>query len=174
MRRATKTVAAVAAAALALAACGGDDDTLDEVGDAAADAADQAGEAAEDAADAAGDAAEDLGDAVGDAVDGDGGGTLVIDGAEIEIAAVTCVLDDDTFDVGTVSDDGTRVFVSRSNPANDVSAQILDADGVQWFPQDVQGDEAVRDGSSFSGGPYTWFNNQDDDTIEAGFQIDCP
>lgn len=133
--------------ALALAACGGGD---------------------------AGGPGDEGNDLPGGVTSGGGGGTLVFDGEEIEIADVTCVLQADTFDVGTVSDNGFRVFVSQNNPANPVSAQILDPDSIQWFPQGVSGDEASRNGSSFSSDEQTYFNNSDDRTITASFTIDCP
>ena len=51
---------------------------------------------------------------------------------------------------------------------------MLDSDFVQWFPRDVQGDEVARDGSTFTSGPYTYFNNQDDTTVEISYTIECP
>lgn len=151
MTRRFGTAAVLVLTAGVLAGCGGDDD---------------------DAADGAG--AEDVADAMNDATGGGGSGTITFDGQEIPIASATCVLGDGTFDVGTVSDNGMRVFATRNRPDSDSSAQILDADMVQWFPRDVQGDEAVRDGSTIVVGPHTWFNNQDDTTVEASFTVECP
>lgn len=151
----------VAVGALLLAGCGGDDDATTEDGDSS----DESSDAGDD---------EGLG-AIAEALGGGGGGgTLTIDGEQIAVDAVTCVLDDETFDVGTVSDSGHRVFVTRSNPANDVSASFLDPDFVQWFPQGVSGDEAQRDGSSFSSDTKPYFNNADDRIVEVSFTIDCP
>lgn len=114
---------------------------------------------------------DDAGEARG--MPGDGG-VLILNGAEIPLTGATCLLGDDTFDSGAVSADGIRVFATQSNPTNPVSAQILDADLVQWFPRDVEGDEAARDASTITSDTHTYFNNQNDSTIEAGFTIECP
>lgn len=107
-----------------------------------------------------------------EAFGGGGGGSLTFDGEEIEISSVVCVLGDDTFDVGTVSDNGFRVLVGLNNPLNSVSAQILDAEFVQWFPQ---GDDIVeRDGGTFRSDPTTYFNNRDDKVVTASFTVECP
>lgn len=120
--------------------------------------------------------ADDFGDALADALPGGGGGTLVFDGEEIPIDSAICVFGDDgTLDVGTVSDNGFRVFVSRNNPANDIGVQILDADFLQWFPDGVSGDEAERVGDKLvSSGLFPYFNNSDDRRIEARFTVECP
>lgn len=118
--------------------------------------------------------AEEFGEAINDAIGAGGGGTLIFDGEEIPVASALCVFEGDIVDVGTVSDNGFRIFVSRNNPANDMGVQILDADFLQWFPQNVTGDEAVRNGGTFTSGPYPYFNNSDDRIIEASFTIDCP
>lgn len=120
------------------------------------------------------DDAEEFGEAVNDALGAGGGGTLIFDGEEIPIASALCVIDGDLVDVGTVSDNGFRVFISRSNPANDMSVQILDADFLQWFPRGVAGDEAVRNGSTFTSGPHPYFNNSDDRVVEASLTVNCP
>ena len=142
---------------VALVGCSGHDD--------ADDGAVAAGEESGEAGDA------DFSEALGAR---SGGGLLIFNGAEFALTAATCLLDDDTFDSGAVSDDGIRVFATKSNPLNDVSAQILDAELIQWFPQDVQGDEASRDGDTITSPSHTYFNNQDDLTIEASFTIECP
>lgn len=103
-----------------------------------------------------------------------GGGTLTFDGEEIEIASATCVIQGDSFDVGTVSDNGFRVFASQNNPQNPVSAQILDADGIQWFPEGNGRDEATLNGSTVTSEEQSYFNNSDDRTITASFTIECP
>lgn len=156
-RRWSWIIAILAMSGAIVAGCG-DDESGDEFG------VDDAAEQVED----------DLGDQLGDAVGGGGGGSLVFDGEEIPIDSVTCQLGDDTFDVGTVSSNDFRVLLSRSNPANDASAQVLDADFVQWFPQDVSGDEVQRDGGTFTSEPTTYFNNQDDRTVEVSFTVECP
>jgi hypothetical protein len=117
---------------------------------------------------------DDFGEELADASGSGGGGVLSFDGQEIAIASVTCMLAEDTFDVGTVSDNGFRVFVSRGNPLNDVSAQVLDQDSVQWFPQGVSGDEAQRDGGTFTSDATTYFNNSDDRTVVVSFTVECP
>lgn len=117
---------------------------------------------------------EEFGEELAEAIGTGGGGTLVFDGEEIPIASVTCQLAEDTFDVGTVSDNDFRVFVSRSNPLNDIGVQVLDADFLQWFPQGVIGDEAQRDGGIFTSDPAAYFNNSDDRTVQVSFTIECP
>lgn len=152
-------------------ACNGDDDSsLTDLQDAAQDAADAIDEQTDDLADDMEEFSEELGEAMG----AGGGGTLVVDGEEIPIDSVICQLGEDTFEVGTTSESGWRVFVSRGNPLNDVGAQVLDPDFLQWFPSDVQGDEAVRDGGTFTSGPYEYFNNQNDETVEISFTVECP
>lgn len=158
MTRGFRAAVALALVAGALAACGGDDDTTPDASEGAA----------------FGDETDDAAEAIGEAMGAGGSGTIIIDGEEIAITSATCMLGDGTFDVGTVSDNGMRAFATRNRPDSDASAQILDADMVQWFPQDVQGDEAVRDGSTITVGPHTWFNNQNDTTIEASFTVECP
>jgi len=155
----SRSIAGIAVAAVVAASCGGGIDSNESVNGASA--IDTAGN-------------EEFGEALDDALGGGGGGTLIFDGEEIPIASVTCLLDEDTFDVGTVSDNGYRVLVSLSNPLNDVSAQVLDADSVQWFPQGVIGDDAQRDGGTFSSDSTPYFNNNDDRIVEASFLIECP
>ena len=62
----------------------------------------------------------------------------------------------------------------QNSPSNPVSARVLDADQVQWFPDGVQGDEAVRDGTTITSESYTYFNDRNDLTIEMSFTIECP
>lgn len=157
----------VAMLAVGATACGSD-------GDEVSDLIDDAEQQLEDVAEQADEELEEFADEIGDAIGAGGGGTLIFDGEEIPIASATCLLDDETFDVGTVSDNGFRVFISKTNPANDASVQILDADSIQWFPRDVTGDEAERDASTFTAGPYTFFNNQSDVTVEAQVTVECP
>lgn len=156
MGRRTWTVMVIALTALT--SCGGDDSDADADASGAEEGSTGSGE-------------DEFADALGA---GSGGGLLILNGVEFPLTAATCLLDDDVFDSGAVSTDGIRVFATRSNPANDVSAQILDAELIQWFPQDVQGDEASRDGSTITSPSHTYFNNQDDLTIEASFTIECP
>lgn len=151
----------------AVPACSSDDSPIgfgsapDDTGDSGT--SDVSDEGTED------DDAVDLGALLG----AGGGGTLRWDGEDIEIASVTCMLDGELFDVGTVSDNGFRVFVSWTNAANPKSIQVLDADFLQWFPE-FQTDELVRDGSTFSSPPTTYWNNSDDRMVEASFTIECP
>ncbi|MEM9172749.1 MAG: azurin [Pseudomonadota bacterium] len=78
--RSIQSLLVMIAAAFALSACGGSDDSapadepsmMEKAADAASDAADAVGEAASDAADAAGEMAGDAMDAAGDAVDAAG------------------------------------------------------------------------------------------------------
>ncbi len=140
--------------ALALAACGG--------GPAGAG----------DGADGAGDDGSSIPAGFG-GVNTGGGGTLTFDGEQIEITSAVCVLQADTFDVGTVSDNGFRVLVSLNNPQNPISVQILDADFVQWF-QEGNDDQVTRNGSTFTSEERSYFNNSDDRTVNASFTIECP
>jgi hypothetical protein len=109
-----------------------------------------------------------------DALAGGGGGMLIVDGEEIPITSATCILDEGSFDAGTVSDNGFRVLATKSRPENDAYAQILDADFVQWFQKDSTGDEVERDENTLIGATATYFNNADDREIEASFTIECP
>ncbi|GEM_PF-2653243 len=155
---------------LVATACGGDDDSpFSGLGDAIDQSQDAAGGLDEQTEEL-----EEFAEQMGEAMGAGGGGTLIVDGQEIPIDSVVCQLGDDTFDVGTVSDSGWRVFSTRSNPLNDAGSQVLDPDFVQWFPRDVQGDEVVRDGGTFTSGPYTYFNNQDDTSVEISYTIECP
>jgi len=150
----------VGSVAMLVVACAGDDDG--------------SGEGTEAGSTGAESDSEEFGAELADALGAGGGGLLVFDGEEIPIASVTCQLAEDTFDVGTVSDNDYRVFVSRSNPLNDIGAQVLDADFLQWFPQGVSGDEAQRDGGIFTSDPTAYFNNSDDRTVQVSFTIECP
>jgi len=105
---------------------------------------------------------------------GGGGGSLVFDGEEIPITGATCLLQADTYDVGTISANQFRVLVSRNNPENPISVQILDPDFLQWFPQGASGDEATRNGSTFTSAEMDYFNNSDDRIVKASFTIECP
>ena len=148
----------VGAAALLVAACGSDDSGSSD-GAPASESADQSDD-------------EEFGEALGEALGAGGGGVLVFDGEEIAIASVICRLDEDNFDVGTVSDNGFRVLISLGS--NDIGVQVLDSDFVQWFPQDVNGDEAQRDGGTFTSDVTPYFNNSDDRIVQASFTVDCP
>ena len=161
-----RSAASVAVVALVAAGCGGSDDSGSDDTAPAADSTDQS---AEDQS-----AEDDFGEALAEASGAGGGGTLIFDGEEIPVASVTCLLEEDTFDVGAVSDNDYRVFVTLGNPLNDVSAQVLDSDFLQWFPQGPSGDAAVRDGGNFSSEPGPYFNNSDDRIVEVSFNIDCP
>ena len=161
-----KSATGVAVVALVAAGCGGSDDSGSDDTAPAADSTDQS---AEDQS-----AEEEFGEAIAEASGAGGGGTLIFDGEEIPIASVTCLLEDDIFDVGAVSDNDYRVFVTRGHPENDVGASVLDPDFVQWFPQDHSGDEAQRDGGNFSSESGSYFNNADDRIVEVSFNIDCP
>jgi hypothetical protein len=149
-----RSALAAGALALALAACGGG---------GPADAGDGADGAGEDGASFA----------AGFGGAGGGGGTLTFDGEQIEITSAVCVLQADTFDVGTVSDNGFRVLVSLNNPQNPISVQILDSDFLQWF-QEGNDDQVTRNGSTFTSEERSYFNNSDDRTVNASFTIECP
>lgn len=151
-----RSALAAGAVALALAACGGGAD-----GPGGADGGDGAG----------GDTSSIPAGFGG--VNTGGGGTLTFDGEQIEITSAVCVLEADTFDVGTVSDNGFRVLVSLNNPQNPISVQILDPDFVQWF-QEGNDDQVTRNGSTFSSEERSYFNNSDDRTVNASFTIECP
>lgn len=166
---------ALAAALMIVPACG--DDSLDDPsGGGLSGGGDLSGGDLADLAEDAGltDDAEEFAEALNDATGAGGGGTLHFDGEAIPIASATCILDDDTFDVGTVSDNQFRVFVTKNRPDSEVSVQILDADSVQWFPKDVSGDEAVRAANLVSSGLQPYFNNVDDRVVEARFTVSCP
>jgi len=155
-----RLVSVVGAVAMLVVACGSDDDG--------------SGEGAESGSAVAESDSGEFGAELADAIGAGGGGVLVFDGEEIPIASATCQLGEDTFDVGTVSDNDFRVFVSRSNPLNDIGVQVLDADFLQWFPQGVSGDEAQRDGGIFTSDPAAYFNNSDDRIVQVSFRIECP
>jgi hypothetical protein len=160
MNMSRKLVSVIGAVAMLVGACASDDDGFGE--DTAA-----GGTVAESDS-------EEFSAELADAIGAGGGGVLVFDGEEIPIASAICQLAEDTFDVGTVSDNDFRVFVSRSNPLNDIGVQVLDADSQQWFPQGVSGDEAQRDGGIFTGDPTAYFNNSDDRIVQVSFTIECP
>jgi len=113
---------------------------------------------------------DELDDALGG---GGGGGLLVFDGEEIPIENVVCQIIGDSIDVGTVSDTGHRVLFGTSG-SNPISAQILDPSFMQWFPENTPGDVVQRDGETFTSDTNTYFNNVDDQTIEASFTVECP
>lgn len=159
MRSGRRLLVVLVVAALFVVGCGSDGGS--EEGDSSGDSTEQSD-------------GDDFGEELADAIGAGGGGVLSFDGQEIPIDSVTCILEEDTFDVGTVSDNGFRVFVSRGNPLNDIGAQVLDDDSVQWFPQGVSGDEAQRDGGTFTSDPTTYFNNADDRTVVVSFTVECP
>jgi hypothetical protein len=149
MRRPTISVLSIAVVALATAACSGDDD--DEAG----------------------------GDSVASAtatapLAGGVGGVLILNGSEIPLIRATCLLDDDTFEASATSGEGLQVFAVQDNPLNPVTARLVDADLVEWSPDGVQGDEAIRDGPTITSETYTYVNDLGDFTIEASFTIVCP
>lgn len=150
----------VLALGLVLGACGGDGGSQGEDGAAPGD---------EQVAGDNGPAEEDF----GTAFPGGGGGMLIVDGEEIPIDSVVCAIFGDSIDVGTVSETGHRVLIG-TNGNNPISAQILDPDFVQWFPQNTSGDEAQRDGGTFTSDTNTYFNNLDDRIIEVSFTVECP
>ncbi len=160
MKRPTVRISiGVALLLLVVSACGGDEATPSSTAD---------GQTAVSSAN------DDAGDALNDALGGGGGGMLIVDGEEIEITSATCVLDDGSFDAGTVSDNGFRVLATKSRPENDAYAQILDDKFVQWFQKDSTGDEVERSGNTLTGATATYINNVDDRAIEASFTIECP
>lgn len=162
--RATRIVPVVLTLAL-LTSCGADD-LLPSDGQA------EAGEVRGGSDDADGSTS---GDAPADpAVGVGGGGTLIFDGLEIPIDSVVCAMRDEVIDVGTTSATGHRILLGTNSSANPISAQILDPDSLQWFPQNVSGDEAEQDGNTFTGDPTLYFNNSDGRIVEAGFIVQCP
>lgn len=117
---------------------------------------------------------EVLEDALKSALGAGGGGLLIFDGEEIPIESVVCVIRDDMIDVGTISESGHRVLIGTNRAENPISTQILDQETLQWFPQDVTGDEAEHDGNTFTSGPTLYFNNSDSRVVEASFTVECP
>lgn len=179
MRTKYGSLTAVAVLALGAAACGDDGDDVSELlsdaEDQLGDAGDQLGDDLDELGEQFDEEMAELGDEMADAMGAGGGGTLIFDGEEIPIDSAVCNFgDEDTFEVGTVSDNGFRVLISRGNPLNDIGMSILDEEFVQWFPRNVQGDEAVRDGETFTAGPHTFFNNSNDLEVEAQATVECP
>lgn len=104
---------------------------------------------------------------------GEGGGTLIFDGEEIQITRARCSIFGDMIEVATETAAGHQAFVGRQS--SDIYVSILDAEGTHWLPQNPSGgDEAVHDGDTFTSGEYSYFNNSDDRIIEASFTVECP
>lgn len=160
--------AVVLAIALVLAACGGGADDTSTDGESGND-----GQSNVQSDDASSSGDNDSGEDLSDAIVFGGGGSFIFDGEEMPIDSATCALFGDEVDVGTISPAGHRVLIS-TNGRNPISAQILDPDSVQWFPQDASGDEAERDGGTFTSNPRPYFNNMDDRIVEASFTVECP
>ena len=154
----------VTALTVSVAGCGDDGD-----GDAGAEstAAPSGGGASDDGTDD--EATDDLADAIG----AGGGGTLVFDGEEIAIDSVTCVSGGDDFSVGTVSDNGYRVFVDSSSTGVP-NAQVLDPDSNQWSPLD-RGESVEIGDNTYSSPATTYFDIRDSSReVEVSFTIECP
>ncbi len=117
---------------------------------------------------------EQFADALNEMQGAGGGGMLIFDGEEIPIDSVVCAFREDMIDVGTVSGSGHRVLLGTNNSSNPISAQILDHETLQWFPQDMNDGEVVRDGDTFTSEPTLYRNNRDDGIIEASFTVECP
>lgn len=145
---------------LVLGACGDGGGSQDEGGVAPANSQVGSGDGSDE-------------DELADAFAGGGGGVLVFDGEEIAIDSAVCSIFGDSIDVGTISATGHRVLIG-TNGNNPISAQILDPDSVQWFPQNTTGDEAERDGNTFTSDTNTYSNNADDRIVEASFTVECP
>lgn len=158
-----------AALMLLLAACGnsGDGNEFPQT------AEDLSGQTAQSPIDGSSDG-DDIGDALNNALGNGGGGMLIIDGEEIPITTVTCMMDDQSFDAGTVSENGFRVLATKTRPENDAYVQILDAEFLQWFQKDSTGDEVQRDGNTLRGATAIYSNTEDDRQFEASFTIECP
>ena len=84
---------------------------------------------------------------------------LVFDGEEIPIDSVTCVSGGDDFSVGTVSDNGYRVFVDSSSTGVP-NAQVLDPDSNQWSPID-RGESIEIGDNTYSSPATTYFDIRD-------------
>jgi hypothetical protein len=161
---------AITALTVSVAACG-DDDVLPGSGDASPISDTESGESGDDAtAEATEEATEEFGEALGV---GGGGGILVFDGEEIPIDSVTCVSGGDDFSVGTVSDNGYRVFVDSSSTGVP-NAQVLDADSAQWTPVDRGESIEIGDGS-YSSPPTVYSDIRDSSReVQVSFTIECP
>ena len=155
----------VAALSVSVAGCGDDDEGAEGT---AADSS-EATSGDETDAEATDDATDDFADAIG----AGGGGTLVFDGEEIPIDSVTCVSGGDDFSVGTVSDNGYRVFVDSSSTGVP-NAQILDPDSNQWSPLD-RGESVEIGDNTYSSPATTYFDIRDSSReVEVSFTIECP
>jgi hypothetical protein len=157
---------AIAAAGLAVAACGGDD------GPSLSDLADSGG-----ADQGAGDdeALDEFADALNQATGAGGGGSLTFDGTEHPIDSAMCLSSGGSVDVGTVGPDMYRIFVTGE--PTDISVQILTPEGVQWFdgsPTQENKPTVTIDGNMITSTGGTFFNNEDDTLITAEFVIECP
>ncbi|MGD2050832.1 MAG: hypothetical protein PVI35_00015 [Acidimicrobiia bacterium] len=154
MRTMNRSMLAIAVFAM-LTSCGGGD-VLPNVGGGTADAS--------QATIAEGEVAGESADALGI---GGGRGTLIFDGVEHPIESVVCQVGDGV-DVGTVGD-GFRVLISGGEDS--YSIQIVDSTPIQWF---ARNDLVEASGTRFTSQEDTYWNNQNDDEVEASFEIDCP
>ncbi len=110
---------------------------------------------------------EDFAEAFGSALGAGGSGNINFDGVDHPIASVFCQLDADV-DLGTVGDDGFRMFITEGSSG--WNTQILDADSLQWFGTD---EDVQQNGSSFRGSDMFW-NNSNDTTVNVEYEVNCP
>jgi hypothetical protein len=144
------------------AACGGGDGSAEDAPGAAEESSVQDG--ADDG---------EGGDELADGLATGGGGTLVFDGEEIPIDSVTCQSSGEDFSVGTVSDNGFRVFIDSSSTGTP-SSQILDPDANQWTPLDRGASVEIGEGTYST--PLTTYSDIRDSSreVEVSYTIECP
>lgn len=192
---ARKVIALAAAASLALAACGGDDDE---------DAGNDAGAASTAESDSGNDAGGDNGDDGGDGDDGDdgnddagggggGGGTLVLGDETITLDSARCFLQEQDaaagggkilfvaqgFGVDAAGDD-VIVDVSRYDQdsqfaGDDILVDIGDpfaGDSVGWSARGPEGTVEL-DGSNLSADDLTFQNSDDLSEAPGSLEINC-
>lgn len=183
-------VAAGAAIALSLAACGGDDDSSDAVDDAAA--ADAGDSESEPAGDDAGDAGDDGGEAAGGG-GGAGGGTLVLGAETIEFDSARCFLEEQDAAAGggkilfvaqafgTTADgeelvlDVSRYDADSQFTGDDIIVDIGDPFSDDSVSMSAKGDIGTVsvDGSRLSAGDLTFFNFDDGTEQPGSFDVNC-
>lgn len=165
-----KTVLALAALVLFASACGDSNDDLGSF----LEATNQASQSSQDDLDAE---LEEFGEIINQVQGAGGGGTLVWDGVEYPIDSVICTGSGEQLEAGTASDSGFRVLISAKSGGG-FDPQILDPEFRQWFDGDkvdaATRDQVSYDGQTFTAPTNTWWNNQDDRTVQASFTFDCP
>ncbi|MEL6892560.1 MAG: hypothetical protein AAFP84_13245 [Actinomycetota bacterium] len=102
-------------------------------------------------------------------------GTLTFRGEQMQLTSTFCLpAEEGRLDITAIDDSGFRVQVSGD--VADPSLQIVTPDPVQWFDGDPfqQNRPTVTiDGRTFSASGGTWFNNVDDELVEASFTLRC-